>query len=335
MSEMRFVVLGAGSWGTALAIHLARQQHEVVLWGHHAPMMQTLQAARVNQYYLPKSPFPPKLAICSDLAQAFASEKQTIVLLAVPSHAFSQTLLKIKPFLAANVIGILWGTKGLSPQGELLHTICQQHCPQLPMGVLSGPSFAAEVAQGLPSAVTIATNEISFGEILLSAFHSEVFRTYLSNDLIGVQLGGAVKNVLAIAVGMSDGLGFGANARCALITRGLAELSRLALKLQAQLSTVMGLSGVGDMVLTCTDNQSRNRRFGLALGEGHSSEQAEKAIGQVVEGKTNAQQVMLLANQQQVEMPICEQVTAVLYHQVLPQQAVDNLLKRSPKSETF
>jgi len=201
--------------------------------------------------------------------------------------------------------------------------------------VLSGPSFAKEVAQGLPTAVTIATDTPAFGEQLLSAFHSEVFRVYLSQDLVGVQLGGAVKNVLAIAVGMSDGFGFGANARCALITRGLAELCRLGTKLGAKLPTLMGLSGVGDMVLTCTDNQSRNRRFGLALGQGRSANEAEADIGQVVEGKMNAKHVCVLAEKLGVEMPICQQVYAVLYEGLSPQQAVSNLLTRAPKAEGF
>lgn len=335
INREHFLVLGAGSWGSALAIYLARQQHSVVLWGHRPDEMQTLQTERSNKHFLPGFSFPEQLTISSDLKDAFLQAGDTAtVLIMVPSHAFRDITLRIKPFLSTKM-GILWGTKGLTQEGQFLHTICQQNCGHLPLGVLSGPSFAKEVACSLPTAVTIATDTPSFGEQMLKAFHSEVFRVYLSQDLIGVQLGGVVKNVLAIAVGMSDGLGFGANARAALITRGLAELCRLGNALGAQMTTLMGLSGVGDMVLTCTDNQSRNRRFGLALGEGRSIEEAEHTIGQVVEGKKNVKQVMTLADKNGVEMPICEQVYAVLYDGLLPQQAVQNLLTRTPKNETF
>ncbi len=335
INREHFLVLGAGSWGSALAIYLARQQHEVVLWGHRPDEMQALQTARANEHFLPGFTFPPQLNISSDLKSAFEQVgENATVLIVVPSNAFRELTLRIKPFLTTKM-GILWGTKGLTQEGQFLHTICQQNCGHIPLGVLSGPSFAKEVACSLPTAVTIATDTPSFGEQMVRAFHSEVFRVYLSQDLIGVQLGGIIKNVLAIAVGMSDGLGFGANARAALITRGLAELYRLGHALGAQMTTLMGLSGVGDMVLTCTDNQSRNRRFGLALGEGRHIEEAEKAIGQVVEGKKNVKQVMALAAKNNVEMPICEQVHAVLYEGLMPQQAVNNLLTRTPKSESF
>ncbi|MBS0286396.1 MAG: NAD(P)-dependent glycerol-3-phosphate dehydrogenase [Proteobacteria bacterium] len=330
-----FLVLGAGSFGTALAIYLAKQLHHVVLWSHHADEVEKMQSARLNAHYLPGFSFPPTLSVKASLDEAFdeVGEKAKI-LIVVPSYAFADVILQIKPYLGPKM-GLLWATKGLTQDGQFLHTVCQKHCAHVPLGILSGPSFAKEVAMGLPTAVSIATDTPSFGEQLLQAFHSDTFRIYLSQDLIGVQLGGVVKNVLAIAVGMSDGLGFGANARAALITRGFAELCRLGKVLGAQLPTLMGLSGMGDIVLTCTDNQSRNRRFGLALGEGRNIIEAEKAIGQVVEGKTNAKQVLALARKMGIEMPICEQVNAVLHENVTPAQAVANLMSRSPKSETF
>ncbi|MFI4938023.1 MAG: NAD(P)H-dependent glycerol-3-phosphate dehydrogenase [Candidatus Berkiellales bacterium] len=329
-----FLVMGAGAWGSALAIHLARRGHHVVLWGHSSPTMDALLKTRRHEKYLPNIPFPENIALTSDLKQAFElAGNRAMVLLVVPSSAFEQITQQLKPFLTKET-PIIWGTKGLSEDGELFHVICRQNCGPRPLSVLSGPSFAMEVARGLPTATTIATESPVLGEQLVNAFHSEMFRVYLSSDLVGVELGGAIKNVLAIAVGMSDGLGFGANARAALITRGLAELCRLGEKMGAQMSTMMGLSGVGDIVLTCTDNQSRNRRFGLALGQGKTADEAERAIAQVVEGKMNVKQVMLLAGKQGVELPICQQVYSVLYEGRTPKQAVMQLLTRPPKIET-
>ncbi|MGE3318357.1 MAG: NAD(P)H-dependent glycerol-3-phosphate dehydrogenase [Candidatus Berkiella sp.] len=328
-----FIVVGAGSWGSALALYLSRQHHKVVLWGHDPLEVEACAKTHSNERYLPGFTFPKEVLFTNQLAEAFqGATQETIVLVVVPSHAFAEVMQNMAPLLPAGA-GIVWATKGLSEQGELLHEICFKHCGERPMAVLSGPSFAKEVAAGLPTAVTIATSDLSFGQTLLSAFHSEQFRVYLSEDISGVELGGAVKNVLAIAVGMSDGLGYGANARAALITRGLAELCRLGDALGAKHSTLIGLAGVGDMVLTCTDNQSRNRRFGLALGQGVSSKEAEQTIGQVVEGKTNAKQVITLAKKHRIEMPICQQVFDVLFGSLSPQQAVNNLLSRPPKPE--
>lgn len=328
-----FIVLGSGSWGSALALYLAKQHHQVVLWGHDPDEMTACAKTHVNEHYLPGFTFPEHVTFTSSIVDAFQQvTNKTIILLVVPSHAFAEVTQLISPFLPEGV-GVAWATKGLSEQGDLLHEICEQNCGKRPMAILSGPSFATEVAKGLPTAVTIATTEPAFGQALQDAFHSETFRVYLSDDIQGVELGGAVKNVLAIAVGMSDGLGYGANARSALITRGLAELCRLGDALGAKHATLIGLSGVGDIVLTCTDNQSRNRRFGLSLGQGISQADAEKTIGQVVEGKTNAKQVMLLAKKFNVDMPICSQVFEVLFGNLSPQQAVNNLLTRPPKLE--
>lgn len=328
-----FIVLGSGSWGSALALYLAKQHHQVVLWGHDPGAMSTCAKSHINEQYLPGFTFPEHVTFTSSITDAFQHvTNSTIILLAVPSHAFAEVTQLIAPFLPVGA-GIVWATKGLSEQGELLHEVCEKFCGKRPMAILSGPSFATEVAKGLPTAVTIATTEAAFGQALQEAFHSETFRVYLSDDVQGVELGGAVKNVLAIAVGMSDGLGYGANARSALITRGLAELCRLGDALGAKHATLIGLSGVGDIVLTCTDNQSRNRRFGLSLGQGITQAKAEETIGQVVEGKTNAKQVMMLANKLNIEMPICSQVFDVLFGNLNPQQAVNNLLTRPPKAE--
>lgn len=328
------IVLGSGSWGSALALYLAKQHHQVTLWGHDPDAMAACAKTHINEQYLPGFTFPDHVTFTSSLNDAFQQvTNTTLILIVVPSHAFAEVMQLIAPFLPVDS-GIVWATKGLSEQGELLHEVCEKNCGKRPMAILSGPSFATEVAKGLPTAVTIATTEPAFGQALQTAFHSETFRVYLSDDVQGVELGGAVKNVLAIAVGMSDGLGYGANARSALITRGLAELCRLGDALGAKHTTLIGLSGVGDIVLTCTDNQSRNRRFGLSLGQGISQSQAEQTIGQVVEGKTNAKQVMLLAKKLNVEMPICSQVFDVLFGNLSPQQAVNNLLARPPKIET-
>jgi glycerol-3-phosphate dehydrogenase (NAD(P)+) len=319
-----FLVLGAGSWGSALALHLHRQGHQVTLWGHHSHNVS---------HYLPGIDFPKDIQYTSDLAEAFRlSGKDPIVLLVVPSMAFDEVTQAMKPFLSPSM-PIIWGTKGLSSEGEWLEDLCRRNTGERPMGILSGPSFALEVAKGMPTALTLAMNSESWGKKLQEAFHGGTLRVYLSQDMKGVQLGGIIKNIIAIAVGMSDGLGYGANARSALITRGLAELGRLGQALGAQTNTFMGLSGIGDMVLTCTDNQSRNRRYGLLLGEGKSSEEATQIVGKVVEGKVNVKQVMKLAQRHQVEMPICEQVQAVLYQSVSPKDAVNQLLTRSAKSE--
>ncbi len=328
------LILGLGSWGTALALAFSRQGHHITLWGHDAREVNALLTDRENKQFLPGFPFPPNIQVNGDLDACFAALGDSpIVLIAVPSHAFAEMTKQLKPFLKKDM-AIFWASKGLSHHAELLSDVFHQNCGQdFPSGVLSGPSFAQEVAKGLPTAVSLATNSRALGQTLQKAFHGENFRIYLSSDVIGVQLGGVVKNILAIAVGMSDGLGFGANARAALMTRGLAELCRLGLKLGARQETFMGLSGVGDIVLTCTDNQSRNRRFGLAVGQGKEMEAAEKEIGQVVEGKKNVAEVLILAKKYGVEMPICHQVYAILHEGLPMKQALMNLLARDPKEE--
>lgn len=320
-------VLGAGSWGTALALVLCQNGRQVNLWGHRAEHMSQLKAVGENQRYLPGVPFPPTLSLCEDLATACQDVKS--ILMVVPSSAFRETLHHLKPHLAPDT-KIHWATKGLDPAGgRFLHEVISEICGQAHVGaVLSGPSFAREVAAGLPTAVCIAATEEKDALALQADFHNPYFRVYLSQDIVGLQLGGALKNVLAIATGISDGLGFGANARSALITRGLAELSRLGQVMGGSLETFMGLAGVGDLILTCTDDQSRNRRFGLALGAGLTVQEAEASIQQVVEGVKNAGEICQLAQRHAIELPICEQVQAVVSGHCTPQQAVKNLLSR-------
>ncbi len=324
-------VLGAGSWGTALALVLARNHHRVTLWGHDADHLARLAAERRNRRHLPDAAFPDNLAVQSDLARAVAGVDW--VLVAVPSHAFAAVIAELAPRLEPHT-PVVWATKGLDAgSGGLLHHIADRTLGGNPCAVLSGPSFAREVAAGLPTAVTVAARDEAVAERIGAAFHDERFRVYTSSDLVGVELGGAVKNVLAIATGVADGIGFGANARAGLITRGLAEVRRLGRALGADDRTFMGLAGMGDLILTCTDDQSRNRRMGLALGRGEGVAEAEQGIGQTVEGVRTAGEVHALATEQGVELPICEQVHALLAGEVTPAEATRNLMERARKSE--
>jgi glycerol-3-phosphate dehydrogenase (NAD(P)+) len=243
-------------------------------------------------------------------------------------------LQNLAPLLTADD-AVVWATKGLElDTGKLLHQVLEEALPQCAAyGVVSGPTFATEVAHGLPTAMTVAANQPALAQAMAAAFQATNYRAYISNDVVGVELGGALKNVLAIAAGISDGLGFGANARVAIVTRGLAEIMRLGVKLGAQPETLMGLSGVGDLVLTCTDNQSRNRRLGLALGQGKDRDTAIAEIGQAVEGAKSALAIGKLAERAGVEMPICQQVYRILYEQLPPRQAVAELLSRDLKAE--
>ncbi|QJR80528.1 NAD(P)H-dependent glycerol-3-phosphate dehydrogenase [Alteromonas pelagimontana] len=333
MNSDSVTVLGAGSYGTALAFCLSRNLVPTKLWGRDSEHMQALQSARENSRYLPGAKFPPALNVEADLASAVASSRDILVV--VPSHAFKGLLETLKPMLRDDQ-RIIWATKGLEPgSGRLLRDVALDVLgDHYPLAVLSGPTFAKEMAAGLPTAVSLSsTNEELVNDFAAKLHCSRTFRVYKNPDFIGVQLGGAVKNVIAIGAGLADGLGFGANARTALITRGLAELTRLGVKIGAQPETFMGMAGLGDLVLTCTDNQSRNRRFGLALGSGKSMEVAMKEIGQVVEGYRNTEEVHTLAKRVGVEMPICEQIYEVLYHGKSPKDAAMALLGRDLKNE--
>jgi len=257
------------------------------------------------------------------------------LLVVVPSHAFSGLLPRLASLLPPG-LGVAWATKGFEPgSGRLLHEVATQALPGRELAAISGPSFAREVAQGLPTAVTVASPSPAYAQRLADLLHGQRFRAYLSDDIVGVQVGGGAKNVLAIAAGIADGLGFGANARAALITRGLAELIRLGTALGGKRETFMGLAGLGDLVLTCTDDQSRNRRMGLALARGLGTEAAKAEIGQEVEGVITARTVRAMAQSLGVEMPISAQVYAVLYEGVTPGQATAALLERSSKAELY
>lgn len=325
----QIAILGAGSWGTAMAIHLAKSGKSVMLWGHNPQHVSEMSEERCNQRYLPSIEFPPKLKPIANLDDCLKRAKQVII--AVPSHAFASLLAQLKK----PEQGLSWLTKGVDPSSHKLlsQLVAEKWGRAYPVAVISGPSFAGEVARGLPTALVLAGNDPLQLENLHKILHQGNMRVYKSDDLLGVQLCGAVKNVLAIACGISDGLNYGANAKAALITRGLAEMRRLGTCIGARQETFMGLAGMGDLVLTCTDNQSRNRRFGIQIGQGVSIQDAETHIGQVVEGKYNAAQVCALATQFKVEMPICEEVNALLLGKISAKQAVINLMSRPPKEE--
>ncbi|MFQ6372341.1 NAD(P)H-dependent glycerol-3-phosphate dehydrogenase [Shewanella sp. YIC-542] len=334
VDSAEITVLGAGSYGTALAISLASNGHKTVLWGHEPEHVARLASARCNEEFLPGIGFPDALVMEADLGKALAASRN--VLLVVPSHVFGEVLTIAKPLLRKDA-RIVWATKGLEPHtGRLLQDVVRDVLGHgYPLAVLSGPTFAKELAAGLPTAISVAGTDEGFTEDLAGLLHSpKSLRVYANDDFVGLQLGGAVKNVIAIGAGMSDGIGFGANARTALITRGLVELTRLGCALGAKSDTFMGMAGLGDLVLTCTDNQSRNRRFGLALGQGCDVATAQQQIGQVVEGYRNTKEVYTLAKRLRVEMPITEQIYQVLYQGKSPLDAAKELLAREQKSET-
>lgn len=326
-------ILGAGSYGTALAIALARNGHHTYLWGHNPSKMAEMAQLRMNQDFLPDIPFPDSLQITADLEEALAKSRD--LLLVVPSHVFAEVLTRIQPLLRAEH-RIIWATKGLERDtGRLLQDVAWQILGEnYPLAVLSGPTFAKELALGMPTAITLSSTDLEFADQMQQRIHcSKSFRVYLNDDMVGVQLGGAIKNVIAIGAGISDGIGFGANARTALITRGLAEITRLGVSLGANPKTFMGMAGLGDLVLTCTDNQSRNRRFGLMLGQGKSAQEAMTEIGQVVEGFYNTKEAYLLAQRQGIEMPIVEQIYQMLFCGKRAEDVAKTLLGRERKGE--
>lgn len=324
-------VLGAGSWGTALAIQLARGGRATLLWGRAEDEPEKLARDRRNQHYLPDAEFPAALQIEADLSRALQCRD---LLLVVPSHAFRAVLMLVRQGFRPEH-RIAWATKGLEQgTGMLPHQVARDVLGDTPpLAVLSGPTFAREVGAGLPTAMTVAATDPGFSAAMAERISSPTFRTYTSQDLIGVEVGGTVKNVLAIAAGLSDGLGYGANTRIALISRGLAEMCRFGVALGAQVETFMGLSGMGDLVLTCTDNQSRNRRMGLGLAAGRSVDEVATGIGQVVEGVYAAKAVYDVALKLGVEMPICDKVYQILYEDLPVSDAVTQLLARGLREE--
>ena len=328
----RLAVLGSGSWGTALAIQFARTGRPVTMWGIERDEIHAMARERCNDAYLPGVPFPEALAVTTHLDDALGDAED--VLIVVPSHAFRETLQRIGDSGIAPR-HLAWATKGFDTASGLLPHQVAAHMldPGVPTAVISGPTFAAEVAAGLPSAVTIASADEGNAQRLANAISTTTFRAYTSPDIVGVEVGGATKNVLAIGAGVSDGLGFGANTRVALVTRGLMEMTRLGLALGAQRETFMGLSGIGDLILTCTDDQSRNRRFGLKIAQGAAVHEARNAIGQVVEGYYAAKAVRLVAARLNVDMPIAEQVYRIVYEGMAPREAVAALMSRPLVSE--
>ena len=325
-------VLGAGSWGTALAALIARHGHPTVLWGRDAAVIEAIDGRHQNPRYLPGIALPEGLRATTDLAVALSG--CDLVLVVVPSHAFAETLRALAPLRPADA-GVAWATKGFEPgSGRFLHEVAGEVLGgDVPLAVVTGPSFAKEVAQGLPTALTVHSEDAAFGRQVADALHGPAFRAYTGNDVRGAELGGAMKNVLAVATGVSDGMGLGLNARAGLITRGLNEMLRVNIALGGQPETLMGLAGLGDLVLTCTGDLSRNRRLGLALGQGQSIGDAVRAIGQVVESIQTADEVMRLAQRHGIDLPIAENVRDVLHGAITPAEGLQRLMARERKAE--
>ena len=324
-------VLGAGSWGTALAALLSGNGVATRLWGRDAAALSSIAASHHNPRYLPDLALPAGLACVPDLAEALRGVD--VVLVVVPSHAFREVLEEVAPLLPAGA-GYAWATKGFEPgTGRFLHELVAERLPDTPTAVVTGPSFAREVAAGMPTAVTVHSSDDAFAHRVAEVLHTHTFRAYTGNDMLGAELGGAMKNVLAVATGVADGMQLGLNARAGLITRGMNEMLRLGAALGAQPQTLMGLAGLGDLVLTCTGDLSRNHRFGFALGRGVPLKQALADIGQVVEGAVTADEVMRLAERHGLDLPISQHVQAVLRGDMTPTDALHSLLARERKPE--
>jgi glycerol-3-phosphate dehydrogenase (NAD(P)+) len=324
-------VIGAGSWGTALAIQLSRTGQPTAIWGRDEAQLDSMRRVRCNERYLPDAALPDALLVATDLRQALRGARD--VLIAVPSHAFRATLIEIEPHLSEQS-RVAWATKGFEiASGLLPHQVASEILGHRPGAVLSGPTFAKEVGAGLPTAMTVASRNDEFAAALAARLSGPNFRAYRQSDIIGVEVGGAVKNVIAIGSGIADGMGFGANTRVALITRGLAEMMRLGVRLGGMRDTFMGLAGLGDLVLTCTDDQSRNRRLGLALGRGRSMQEAQAGIHQVVEGVLASRAVCAVAAELSVDMPISREVFKVMHEGKPVRDAVQDLMGRELRSE--
>ncbi|HSI56859.1 MAG TPA: NAD(P)H-dependent glycerol-3-phosphate dehydrogenase [Ideonella sp.] len=325
---MKVAILGAGAWGTALAISAARR-HEVLLWARDAPQAVAMQRERCNERYLPGVAWPSNLTATADFAAALQHGQAGLFVVATPMSGLRETLARLPGGTSA-----LWLCKGFEAGTALLgHQVAEQAAPGVRAGVLSGPSFAQEVAAGLPTALVAASFDAGLAERAVDVFHAGALRIYTSADPVGVEVGGAVKNVLAIATGIADGLALGLNARAALITRGLAEMSRLGAAMGARTETFMGLAGLGDLVLTATGDLSRNRRVGLMLAEGLALDQILARLGHVAEGVYSAATVLQRAAALQVEMPLAQTVQAVLAGQISAVQAVEQLMQRGARAE--
>ena len=326
MADCDLSVIGAGSYGTSLAISAASKGLRVVLWDRNPRRAQAMQEERQNSQYLPGIMFPDPLTVTSSLEEAVKASLRLLIV--VPSVTFRDVVTAVSAYITPRH-ALAWATKGLSSEGRFLSDVARECLPfKIPLAVLSGPTFAKELAKGLPTAISVAGDPSSFAQEICELMHTPMFRLYVSSDLIGLQIGGAVKNVIAIAAGMSDGLGYGANARTAVITRGLAEMVRLGVACGASERSFMGLSGFGDLILTCTDNQSRNRRFGVMMGQGRQLGDALQEIGQVVEGYAMVSVVHEFAASLGVEMPICTELYEVLYRGKNGADAARSLLTR-------
>ena len=327
-----FAVLGAGSWGTALAMQLTRAGSRVALWDWDRAHIEAIGEARCNERFLPDYPLPEGMLIEPDLESAVRMSDE--ILIVVPSHAFAGLIEQIRPWLK-NGQGISWACKGLEPgTGRFLHEPAEAlFGDERPLAVVTGPSFAKEVAANLPTAVTVAGTDPDYCERIARALHGVNFRAYTSDDIVGAELGGSVKNVLAVATGIADGMGLGHNARAALITRGLTEMMRLGRALGARERTLTGLTGMGDLVLTATGDLSRNRQLGLALGRGNKVDAAVEEIGQVVEGVKTSMEIWRLAGRLGVDMPIAEQVFGIIHEDRDPHECLRELLGREQKKE--
>ena len=327
---MNITVLGAGAWGTALAISLA-QRHRVTLWARNSQQIAAMRASGKNQQYLPDIPLPAEFNLEDDFKRALEGAEMIIV--ATPISALRVTLSNIAKLPAP--VPVIWLCKGFEAETSLLaHQVVEEVLPaSFPRGVLSGPSFAQEVAHGLPTALVLASTDIEFARHAAQSLHNSRLRIYTSNDVVGVEVGGAVKNVLAIAAGISDGMGFGYNTRAALLTRGLSEMTRLGIKLGGRAETLGGLSGVGDLILTCTGDLSRNRKVGLLLAKKYDLPSILQELGHVAEGVYSVRAVHQLVLKLAVEMPICEAVYRILYEQVDAASAVEALLNRVADTE--
>ena len=327
---MKLAILGAGAWGTALGIALAAR-HEVTLWCRDVRQLQSLTAERVNSRYLPGAAIPASVRITADIGVAL--DDCQLVVAAIPTAALRETLRAVA---AARCTDVVWLCKGFEAgSAKFPHQVAVEELgPAFRYGALSGPSFADEVARGLPAAVTLASRDADFAAFAGRELHTGRLRVYSSDDLPGVETGGAIKNVIAIAAGVCDGLALGNSARAALITRGLAEMTRLGMRLGGRLETFMGLAGVGDLVLTATSDLSRNRRVGLGLASGKSLTTILGDLGHVAEGVSTAREVSRLAAELEVDMPITEAVCRVLDGAASARDAVDELLQREPKTES-
>ena len=328
---MNIAVLGAGAWGTAIAVHLAAR-HTVTLWARDAAQVAVLQNQRENSRYLPGISLPPSVVVNADLNAALRDA--TLVLVAVTTAGLRETLLRIK---TTNCNApLVWLCKGFERERALLpHQVCAAELPRAACGVLSGPSFAEEVARGQPTALTLASADAAFAGTTARALHGGSLRVYSSSDVVGVEVAGAVKNVMAIATGVCDGLGLGLNARAALMTRGLAEITRLGVAMGGRAETFMGLAGVGDLILTCTGDLSRNRRVGLRLAQGKPLADILTELGHVAEGVYSAREVSRIAKARGIDMPITEAVCLVLEAPQSAAHVARGLLERDPKSESI